>query len=1183
MILDQEKIARIKKILKFKPRGMSISEIAGQLKMNRNSVAKYLEILLMNGEVEAKKLGTSKVYTVSQRVPVSGWIGFSSDMIIIINLSGQVLQANDAFLKFCNKTSEEITGISIKDIDNPLLYDIPLDTFLKDSHEKKTEYFEISLERSGCDYYFRGKLVPIIFDGGDEGILIIFEDISDRKHAEIALAERELQYRTVLENIQDVYYRSDKDGNLIMASPSWATVLGYGSLDECLGKNIAGVFYWDPEQRKPFLDTVYARGHVEDYEVTLKTKDGRRFYVATNSHLYFDNAGNILGVEGIFRDINERHASEEKIRNYISQIEFFSHKLQDFIELPPDADIFKKIANDIKDLLPDACILVSSYDDRGKMTVQSVAEDYKSDQITAKTAGKDLSGFAIQIDTLDYSSLKTGKIFILSQPLHETFLGEIVDKVRTEFFQDSEIGNIYAIGLVCEESLLGSVVIFLQSDMACKDTTMIETYIHQASITLKRSIAEHSLKKSEELFSNIAQNSPLAIAIINPDGTYIYINRNFTQMFGFDLRDFQTGREWFLLAYPDPDYRREVISKWKSDLERAGTGDQRPCTYKVRCKNGGEKDIYFMPVTLSDGKQCVVYEDITERRESEKVKKLLSSIVKSSNDAIIGKKINGTIISWNSAAEKMYGYTSAEILGKNISLIVPYELRQELDTILNQISRGHGVTNFETRRLKKEGTGIDVSVTISPIIDDNGIVIGASTISHDISSRKSEQLLRESEDKYRILVDNIHIGIYRSTGDPKGRFIWGNTSLVSILGFPSLEKLQKIDVADIFVETEGRKKLLDELQSAGFVKNKEVTLRRHDGTTLDVSVTALAKIDRSGQIQHINGIVEDITAQKQVLSQLKVLQHELVEIIEFSPDPTFVIDNKHQVIAWNSAIEQMTGVNKNDILGHADFAHAFPFYGTSRMILIDLLDASDDEIKKYYPDIKREGSSLVTKIFVPSLYSGHGAYLWAKASPLHDQEGKRIGAIEIIRDISEVKELQELLKNAKDGFVSDTLRQISIPDTADPVYPVHDEIKNPSVLSLLYLSNALKFARDSISILDLSGRCIWVNDTFAGLVSLKKNETPLGKSFAQFIAPEDRKLALDSLIDVRKNGNKQISLSLLTSTGRVHAQASLSSIMDHEDTILGYMTIIHRTDENHEKQIPKNGYPERTKGVKRVI
>jgi PAS domain S-box-containing protein len=233
--------------------------------------------------------------------------------------------------------------------------------------------------------------------------------------------------------------------------------------------------------------------------------------------------------------------------------------------------------------------------------------------------------------------------------------------------------------------------------------------------------------------------------------------------------------------------------------------------------------------------------------------------------------------------------------------------------------------------------------------------------------------------------------------------------------------------------------------------------------------------------------------------------------------------------------------------------------------------------------MKREGGSLVSNVFVPALYSGQGAYLWTKASPLHDQEGNRIGAIETIRDISEIKELQELLKNAKDGFVSDTIRLISIPDAADPVYRVHNEIQTPGVLSLLYLSNALKMAQDSISILDLSGRCVWVNDAFTRLTSQKKNETPVGKSFARFIAPEDRKRALDSLIDVRKNGNKQVSLSLLTPSGRVPAQASLSSIMDHEDTILGYLTIIHRTDESHDKQIPKNGYTEKQKAVKRVI
>ena len=131
--------------------------------------------------------------------------------------------------------------------------------FSKNLMKKRPSILKYPSTLTGREHYFRGKLVPIIFDDGNEGVLIIFEDISDSKRAEMALAEREQQYRAVIENIQDVYYRSDKDGNLIMASPSWASMLGYDSLDECLGKNIADVFYWDPEKRKPFLDAVYCK------------------------------------------------------------------------------------------------------------------------------------------------------------------------------------------------------------------------------------------------------------------------------------------------------------------------------------------------------------------------------------------------------------------------------------------------------------------------------------------------------------------------------------------------------------------------------------------------------------------------------------------------------------------------------------------------------------------------------------------------------------------------------------------------------------------------------------------------------------------------------------------------------------------------------------------------------------
>ena len=401
----------------------------------------------------------------------------------------------------------------------------------------------------------------------------------------------------------------------------------------------------------------------------------------------------------------------------------------------------------------------------------------------------------------------------------------------------------------------------------------------------------------------------------------------------------------------------------------------------------------------------------------EQVQKLLSSIVETSRDAIISKKIDGTIISRNKAAEQLYGYSKEEVIGRNISIIIPPERQEEMKEIITRIKNGDSANNIETLRVCKDGRVIDVAVTVSPITNETGIVIGASTIGRDISFKKSEERLRESEEKYRAIVENMNIGVYRSTGDPKGRFVWGNTSLLDILGYPSFETLRQIDVADLFTEPQGREKFLADLRRSGFVMNREIYLKRADGKQICVRVTALAKFNLAGDIEFINGTVEDITEHKQDLSELQMLRHKLVEIIDFLPDPAFIIDQHHQVIAWNSAMEHITGVSKNEVVGSSDFAHAFNAKGAQRPVLIDLLDASDDEIGNVYLHVTREGSSLVAEGFIPSLYSGRGAYAWIKASHLYDPAGKKIGAIEIIRDISQAREIEESLNEATTGSV----------------------------------------------------------------------------------------------------------------------------------------------------------------------
>jgi len=128
-----------------------------------------------------------------------------------------------------------------------------------------------------------------------------------------------------------------------------------------------------------------------------------------------------------------------------------------------------------------------------------------------------------------------------------------------------------------------------------------------------RKQAEEALRESEEMFRYIAEFSPMPISIIDGEGNYKYINRQFAEVFGYTLEDIPTGQDWFKLAYPDPYSRQEALEFWKNDLQEKGKDEVRPRTFKITCKDGAVKDILFRPVLMDNGRNMIIYEDITER------------------------------------------------------------------------------------------------------------------------------------------------------------------------------------------------------------------------------------------------------------------------------------------------------------------------------------------------------------------------------------------------------------------------------------------------------------------------------------------------------------------------------------------------------------------------------------------
>jgi len=247
---------------------------------------------------------------------------------------------------------------------------------------------------------------------------------------------------------------------------------------------------------------------------------------------------------------------------------------------------------------------------------------------------------------------------------------------------------------------------------------------------------------------------------------------------------------------------------------------------------------------------------------------LLAAIVRSSDDAIIAKTLEGIVISWNAGAERIYGYTTAEAIGLPISTLFPKDRLDENERILERVRRGQAIDHYETERLTKAGKRIWVSLSVSPIRDANGQVIGSSAIARDITSlRKAEVALIESERRYRLLVETAVHGICRTTTE--GRFLDVNPALVHILGYADREQLLGLDPADLYVDPSVLGQMIA-LCLQGGRPRQDVQWRRKDGTRITVHLSAQAVFD--GTQTTLEAVAEDVTVQRELEQRLQRLQ-----------------------------------------------------------------------------------------------------------------------------------------------------------------------------------------------------------------------------------------------------------------------------------------------------------------------
>jgi PAS domain S-box-containing protein len=293
-----------------------------------------------------------------------------------------------------------------------------------------------------------------------------------------------------------------------------------------------------------------------------------------------------------------------------------------------------------------------------------------------------------------------------------------------------------------------------------------------------------------------------------------------------------------------------------------------------------------------------------EHAQEDSQTSLLAAIVASSDDAITGKTLDGIITTWNPAAERIYGYTAEEMIGKPVSRLIYPDRPDEMPEILSRIRAGERIDHYDTVRVKKGGVPIFVSLTVSPIYDREGRVVGASSIARDITERKrTEQHMREDSSHARSLIEASLDPLV--TISPEGKITDVNEATVKVTG-AARERLVGTDFSDYFTEPDKAREGYREAFEKGLVTDYPLTMRHKDGRLTDVLYNATVYRDASGQVLGVFAAARDVTARKRAEAELaSQRERELERLAELERFQRLTVGRELKMIELKREIDEL--------------------------------------------------------------------------------------------------------------------------------------------------------------------------------------------------------------------------------------------------------------------------------------
>ncbi|MFZ2456875.1 MAG: PAS domain S-box protein [Candidatus Altiarchaeia archaeon] len=668
----------------------------------------------------------------------------------------------------------------------------------------------------------------------------------------------------------------------------------------------------------------------------------------------------------------------------------------------------------------------------------------------------------------------------------------------------------------------------------------------------ERKKAEASLKQSEEKYHSLVDNINDVIYTLNEKGKFTYVSPAVKRALKYEPREI-IGKSFSDIAHPDD------LQGMIDNLQRTLLGEFEP--YEFRVIDGAGATRYLR----SSGKALFergvvkgitgIFTDVTARRKAEnellETTNYLESLINSANAPIIVWDQGYRITRFNRAFEYLTGYTAGEVIGKDLSLLFPKEKEEES---MYKIARTLKEERWESVEISIQCKNGEMRLALwnsAHIYDKDGKTLRATIAQGvDITERKyTEKRLSQELNKFKVLYD-LALNMSEKTLEENLRFIveksreilstdtayiglcddeYGEVHMHTVSGirtesFKQMKVPYGKELGGLVMQTR-RGYIVDD-----YFKDKKIShpvngIISDEGLLSGMAVPIQAGPTNLGVLYVFNrektGFTGEDLATLTLLGNLAAVEitnkrsqqalqdskQRLADIIDFLPDAMFVIDGNGRVIAWNKAIEELTGLKADDIVGRGDYDYALPFYGKKRPLLIDLIGRPGDEIKALgYAEVERAGDTLFAESRSNILNPGKGeeTVLWLKASPLFDRTGRRVGSIESMRDVTEREKAENALQESESR-----------------------------------LMDIIDFLPDATFVIDGNGRVIAWNKAIEKMTGVKAADI-LGKGDYEYALPfyEERNPILADLVLKPDASKKEIRYGTMHRAGNVLIEES---------------------------------------------